>query len=65
MFHAPHNAYVRPMQAGGAPSAAHAAAEARLRDFLRQYVDALDVGTTVSLLGAYGRLDDLLVFAQV
>ncbi|KAJ9515226.1 hypothetical protein QJQ45_002352 [Haematococcus lacustris] len=25
----------------------------------------LDVGTTVNLLGAYGRMDDLLVFAQV
>jgi hypothetical protein len=53
------------LQAGGAPSPAHAAAEAQLRDFLKQHVDVLDVGTTVSLLGAYGRLEDLLVYAQV
>jgi len=52
-------------QAGGKPSAGHKAAVQQLHDFLCDNVDVLDVGTTTNLLGAYGRLDELLTYAQV
>ena len=53
------------IQAGGKPSPAYRAAEQQLQDFLCENVDVLDVGTTTGLLGAYGRLDQLLTYAQV
>ncbi|KAL6750360.1 hypothetical protein V8C86DRAFT_2814246 [Haematococcus lacustris] len=52
------------LQAGGVSSGEHAEAEQQLQVFLKTHVEVLDVGTTVNLLGAYGRMDDLLVFAQ-
>ena len=35
----------------------------QLLDFLKAYVEVLDVNVTVSLLAGYGRLDDLLEYA--
>ncbi|KAF5834626.1 Pep3/Vps18/deep orange family-domain-containing protein [Dunaliella salina] len=52
------------LESGGKPSPGYRAAEQQLHDFLCENVDVLDVGTTTGLLGAYGRLEELLTYAQ-
>lgn len=50
-------------QAGGQQGERYQLYESRLRTFLTDRVTVLDVNTTLGLLAAYGRTDDLIHYA--